>query len=119
MAKAKSPEIDRSVIGNELEVDLKELADALWVAKIPIVVFTMLCALMSVWYAASIPNQYKAEAVLAPAQQQSSGLSGALGQLGGLASLAGVSVGGSGVNESQIAQEVMQSWSFIGSIYKG
>ena len=75
--------------------------------------FTVLCALLSVWYALSIPNQYKAVVVLAPAQQQSGGLSGALGQLGGLASLAGVSVGGGGVNESQIAQEIMQSWSFI------
>jgi uncharacterized protein involved in exopolysaccharide biosynthesis len=118
VAKAKIPEIDRSVVRDELEVDLKELADALWVAKIPIVVFTMLCALMSVCYAMSIPNQYKAEAVLAPAQQQSSGLSGALGQLGGLASLAGVSVGGSGANESKIAQKVMNSWSFIDQFIK-
>jgi len=118
VAKVINPEIDRSVIGDELEVDLKELFGALWIAKFPIVVFTMLCALMSVWYAVSIPNQYKAEAVLAPAQQQSSGLSGALGQLGGLASLAGVSVGGSGVSESQIAQEIMESWSFVDQFIK-
>ena len=118
MAKVTNPEIDRSVIGDESEVDLKELFGALWIAKFPIVVFTMLCALMSVWYAVSIPNQYKAEAVLAPAQQQSSGLSGALGQLGGLASLAGVSVGGSGVSESQIAQEIMESWSFVDQFIK-
>ena len=118
VAKVTNPEIDRSVIGDELEVDLKELFGALWIAKFPIVVFTMLCALMSLWYAVSIPNQYKAEAVLAPAQQQSSGLSGALGQLGGLASLAGVSVGGSGVSESQIAQEIMESWSFVDQFIK-
>tara|TARA_B100000767_G_scaffold213541_1_gene200884 strand:+ start:1080 stop:2054 length:975 start_codon:yes stop_codon:yes gene_type:complete len=95
------------------EIDLRELFGVLWAAKIPIVAFTLLCGLLSVWYAVSIPNQYKAVVVLAPAQQQSGGLSGALGQLGGLASLAGVSVGGGGVNESQIAQEIMQSWSFI------
>jgi LPS O-antigen subunit length determinant protein (WzzB/FepE family) len=35
--------------------------------------------------------------------------------LGGLASLAGVSVGGGEISESQIAQEIMQSWSFIDS----
>lgn len=97
----------------EDEIDLRELFGVLWAAKIPIIAFTVLCALLSVWYALSIPNQYKAVVVLAPAQQQSGGLSGALGQLGGLASLAGVSVGGSGGNESQIAQEIMQSWSFI------
>ncbi len=95
------------------EIDLRELFGVLWAAKIPIIAFTVLCALLSVWYALSIPNQYKAVVVLAPAQQQSGGLSGALGQLGGLASLAGVSLGGSGGNESQIAQEIMQSWSFI------
>ena len=98
---------------NDDEIDLRELFGVLWAAKIPIVAFTLLCGLLSVWYAVSIPNQYKAVVVLAPAQQQSGGLSGALGQLGGLASLAGVSVGGGGVNESQIAQEIMQSWSFI------
>ena len=41
-----------------------------------------------------MPNQYKATALLAPAQSSGGGLSGALGQLGGLASLAGVSIGG-------------------------
>ena len=95
------------------EIDLRELFGVLWAAKIPIIAFTVLCALLSVRYALSIPNQYKAVVVLAPAQQQSGGLSGSLGQLGGLASLAGVSIGGSGGNESQIAQEIMQSWSFI------
>ena len=98
---------------NDDEIDLRELVGVLWAAKIPIVAFTMLCGLLSAWYAVSIPNQYKAVVVLAPAQQQSGGLSSALGQLGGLASLAGVNVGGSGGNESQIAQEIMQSWSFI------
>ena len=38
--------------------------------------------------------------------------SSALGQLSGLASLAGVSIGESN-SESQIAQEIMKSWSFI------
>ena len=45
--------------------------------------------------------------------QSGGGLSGALGQLGGLASLAGVSIGGGESSESQIAQEIMKSWSFV------
>ena len=69
---------------NDDEIDLRELFGVLWAAKIPIVAFTLLCALLSVWYAVSIPNQYKAVVVFAPAQQQSGGLSGRLGQLGGL-----------------------------------
>ena len=51
-------------------------------------------------YALSVPNQYIATALLAPAQQESGGLSGALGQLGGLASLAGVSIGGGESSEA-------------------
>ena len=70
-------------------------------------------AVASVIYALSVPNQYKATALLAPAQSDGGGLSGALGQLGGLASLAGVSIGGGESSESQIAQEIMKSWSFV------
>ena len=53
--------------------------------------------------------------LLAPAQSESSDLSGALGQLDGLASLAGVNIGASKNTEAQIAQEIMKSWSFIDS----
>ena len=51
--------------------------------------------------------------MLSPAQQQSGGLSGALGDLGGLAALAGVNIGGGDGGEAQIAQEIIVSWGFI------
>ncbi|MDA8796849.1 Wzz/FepE/Etk N-terminal domain-containing protein [Luminiphilus sp.] len=95
------------------EIDLKELFGVLWVGKVLIVIITAVFAIGSVLYALSIPNQYKATAVLAPAQSDGGGLSSALGQLGGLASLAGVSIGGGESSESQIAQEIMKSWSFV------
>ena len=95
------------------EIDLRELFGVLWGNKIKIIGITAVFAVVSVIYALLIPNQYKASALLAPAQQQSGGLSGALGQLGGLASLAGVSIGGGDSSESQVAQEIMKSWSFI------
>ena len=95
------------------EIDLRELFGVLWGNKIKIIGITAVFAVVSVIYALSIPNQYKASALLAPAQQQSGGLSGALGQLGGLASLAGVSIGGGESSEAQVAQEIMKSWSFI------
>lgn len=97
------------------EIDLRELFTVLWNGKIKIIAVTAVFAVASVIYALSLPNQYKATALLAPAQQESGGLSGALGQLGGLASLAGVSIGGGDSSESQIAQQIMQSWSFIES----
>jgi len=97
------------------EIDLKELFGVLWAGKILIVAITAAFAIGSVLYALSISNQYKATALLAPAQADGGGLSSALGQLGGLASLAGVSIGGGESNESQIAQEIMKSWSFVES----
>ena len=95
------------------EIDLRELFSVLWAGKVKIIAITAVFAVASVIYALSVPNQYKASALLAPAQQETGGLSGALGQLGGLASLAGVSIGGGESSESQIAQEIMKSWSFV------
>jgi LPS O-antigen subunit length determinant protein (WzzB/FepE family) len=104
-----------TVSANEFddEIDLRELFGVLWSGKIKIIVITAIFAVGSVFYALSIPNQYKATALLAPAQSGDGGLSSALGQLGGLASLAGVSIGGGESSESQIAQEIMKSWSFV------
>lgn len=95
------------------EIDLKELFLVLWAGKFLIAAITAVFAISSVLYALSIPNQYKATALLAPAQADGGGLSSALGQLGGLASLAGVSVGEGRSSEAQIAQEIMKSWSFV------
>ena len=98
------------------EIDLKELFSVLWAAKKLIVAVTAVFAVVSVIYALSVPNQYKATALLTPAQQDGAGFSGALGKLGGLgglASLAGVEIGGDGGGEAAIAQEILLSWGFI------
>ncbi|MFY9334040.1 MAG: Wzz/FepE/Etk N-terminal domain-containing protein [Porticoccaceae bacterium] len=95
------------------EIDLRELFSVLWAGKKVIVAITGLFAAAAVVYAPSIANEYKASIVIAPAQQEGGGLSGALGQLGGLASLAGVSLGGGGGSEAAVAQEIMQSWGFV------
>ena len=95
------------------EIDLRELFGVLWAGKIKIIAITAVFTIASVIYAFSVSNQYKATALLSPAQSSGGGLSGALGQLGGLASLAGVSIGGGKSSESQVAQQIMKSWSFI------
>ena len=100
------------------EIDLRELFGVLWAGKIKIIAITAVFALASVVYALSVPNQYKATALLSPAQSSGGGLSGALGQLGGLASLAGVSIGGGESSEAQVAQEIMKSWNFIEDFIK-
>ena len=96
----------------DYEIDLRELFGVLWAGSKKIVAITAVFAFISVIYALSLPNQFKASALLAPAQSDSSGLS-SLGQFSGFASLAGVSLGGSDNSEEQIAQEIMKSWSFI------
>jgi uncharacterized protein involved in exopolysaccharide biosynthesis len=97
----------------EDEIDLRELFGVLWAGKVKIIAITAIFAVASIIYALSVPNQYKATALLAPAQSDDGGLSGALGQMGGLASLAGISLGGGESGEAQIAQEIMKSWSYI------
>lgn len=97
------------------QIDLRELFGVLWADKIKIIAITAIFGVASLIYSLSMPNQYKATALLAPAQSDDGGLSGNLGELGGLASLAGVNIGGSESSESQIAQEIMQSWNFIES----
>ena len=96
----------------EDEIDLRELFGALWAEKIKILAITTIFAVASLIYSLSIPNQYKATAILAPASD-GGGLSDTLGQLSGLAILGGMSIGGGESSESQIAQEIMRSWSFI------
>ena len=95
------------------EIDLRELFGVLWAGSRKIIAITAVFAFVSFIYALSVSNQYKATVLLAPAQSDSSDLSGALGRLGGLASLAGVDIGGGESSEAQMAQEIMKSWSFI------
>ncbi len=74
------------------EIDLRELFSAIWAGKWLIVCVTAIFAVASVFYALSLPDVYKSEALLAPASD-SSGMK-VPGQLGGLAALAGVNLGG-------------------------
>ena len=95
------------------EIDLRELFSALWRGKWIILATTFVFAVAAIFYALSLPNIYKSEALLAPsAEQKSNGLSG---QLGGLAAIAGVSLGGSAaVNKTMLAIEILKSRQFIG-----
>ena len=95
------------------EIDLRELFVVLWTGRLKIIAITALFAFISVIYALSTPNQYKATVLLAPAQSDNSNLSGVMDKIGGLASFAGVNIGSSESNTSQIAQEIMKSWSFV------
>jgi len=95
------------------EIDLAELWRAIWAGKWLIMAITGLFAIASVFYALSLPNIYKSEALLAPAEQQSSGLGGMASQLGGLASIAGINLGGGKTDKTALALEIMKSRAFL------
>ena len=96
------------------EIDLRELFAVLWAGRKLIAYVTSAFAVIAVIYALMIPNQYKATAVVAPAQSGGSSMLGAMAsQFGGLASMAGIELGGGEGGEAQEALEIMQSWGFI------
>ena len=81
-----SPSVD------EDEIDLLELIRTLLQAWKTIVGITIVCIGLAVVYALRAPEVFKAETLLAPAQDAESGASSILSQFGGLASMAGVSI---------------------------
>lgn len=95
------------------EIDLRELFKTLWKGKWIIIATTCVFALGSVLYALSLPNIYKADALLAPAESSNGGgLSKMAGQLGGLAALAGVNLAGGESSQADLAVQVMKSRQF-------
>ncbi|EHK2853223.1 LPS O-antigen length regulator [Vibrio parahaemolyticus] len=96
------------------EIDLRELFVALWKGKWVIIATTFIFAIGAVLYALSLPNIYKSDALLAPAESSNGGgLSKMAGQLGGLAALAGVNLGAGESSQTDLAVQVMKSRQFV------
>ena len=91
------------------ETDLAELWNAIWAGKLKIIAVTAVFAIASVFYALSLPNIYKAEALLAPATEESGGMAGLAAKFGGLASLAGVNLDGGGTSIMIFENEIISS----------
>ncbi|EGR2229131.1 LPS O-antigen length regulator [Vibrio parahaemolyticus] len=101
------------------EIDLRELFKALWKGKWIIIATTFVFAASSVLYALSLPNIYKSDALLAPAESSNGGgLSKMAGQLGGLAALAGVNLGTDESSQTDLAVQVMKSRQFVEAFIK-
>lgn len=94
------------------EIDLRELFSAIWQGKWIIIATTFVFAVASVFYALSLPNIYKSEALLGPVNAEA-GMR-LPGQLGGLAALAGVNVGANASSKTTLAIEILKSRDFIG-----
>ncbi|EJL6856707.1 Wzz/FepE/Etk N-terminal domain-containing protein [Vibrio alginolyticus] len=101
------------------EIDLRELFKTLWKGKWIIIATTFIFAVGTVLYALSLPNIYKSDALLAPAERSNGGgLSKMAGQLGGLAALAGVNLGGGESSQTDLAVQVMKSRQFVEAFIK-
>ena len=124
MSKPENPQFQplqqQAYPSQDDEIDLRELARAIWQGKWLILCITAIFAVSSVFYALSIPDEYKSTAILAPAStSSSSSLSKLAGQFGGLASLAGVNLGGGGgADKTTIAIELMKTWGFLETFIK-
>ena len=94
------------------EIDLRELFATLWRGKWIIILVTIVFAAGGVFYALSKPDIYQSSVLLAPTQDEG-GAGGLSGQLGGLASLAVISLGGGGSNQTAMAKAVLQSRAFL------
>lgn len=85
-----------------------------WQKKWQIIVLTGLFAVGSVFLALSIPNQYRAQILVAPSEeQQGGGLAALASQFGNLASLAGINLRGKGNDKALLTLEVFRSKQFL------
>lgn len=112
---AKSPQLafDTPLAQRNDEIDLQEIWDAIWGGKWWIIGITFLFAIGSVIFALSLPNQYKAEVVLAPAQDQAGGIGGLASQYGGLAAMAGINLSSGQGSDIDQAIALVKSWPFL------
>lgn len=96
------------------EIDLRELWNVIWAGRIKIIAITAVFAIASVIYALSLPNMYKSQLLLAPAQTDNKGGLGALAaQYGGLASIAGIDLNGGDDGRIEQAVQLLKSWPFL------
>lgn len=96
------------------EIDLREVLGFLWAGKWVIGGVTFTAAVIAVVVALMLPNIYRAEALLAPNDQEGAGgLSALASQYGGLASLAGLNIGNGGTNDVAVGLQILQSRKFI------
>lgn len=102
------------------DIDMRELFTIVWKNKLLIFLITLVFSISAVTYSINLPNIYKSEALLAPAESdQSGGLAALAGQFGGIASLAGINLAANnGVNKVELAIAVIKSKQFSRNFIK-
>ena len=101
-----------SQLSQDVDTDLREVFEVLWRGKRLIFFTTLFFSIISIFYALSLPNIYRSEALLAPAKKDDN-LMSAMQGLSGLAGLAGFSIPEGSASQSDQALEVLSSRSFF------
>ena len=105
---------ENSSVPYDDEIDLRELFRVLWAGKWLIGGISFAAAMIAVAVALMEPNIYRAEALLAPNDQQGTGgLSALAAQYGGLASLAGINLDSGSADKTALGLEILRSRKFI------
>lgn len=95
------------------EIDLIGLMQTIWSGKLLILLAGSLAASLSYYYVGTLPDVYRATAIVMPAENQNAQLSGVSSQYSGLASLAGFNLPQGGRDPSEVAVKIMTSQSFV------
>lgn len=96
------------------DIDLLALWNTVWEGRWIVSGITTLVAVSAVVISLMLPNIYRSEVLLAPANPEEFNVAGSLaGQFGGIAGLAGINLGGASVSKTALALEILKSRAFI------
>ena len=99
---------------DEEVLSLSSFIETFWRWKWLIITMTSISAILSVLYATSQPDVYRAQIVaITPPEKSSNPISGLSGQLSGLAGMAGINIGGSSEKKLEQIKELIRSRSFL------
>ncbi|PAJ74128.1 LPS O-antigen length regulator [Pseudoalteromonas sp. NBT06-2] len=93
--------------------EFRELWIEIWSRKWFIFLTSLIVVICAVFYALSLPNIYKSEALLAPVEENNHSSGGLASQFGGLAAIAGINLSNSGADKLTLTLEVLKSRAFL------
>ncbi len=103
---------DTNLNNSNEEIDLKELFFALWDKKFLIIFLTTIAAIISVFYALSLPNIYSSDTLLAPTDSEQS-MGGSIRDYSSIASMAGINIPSQSGGKTAEAIERIKSYDFF------
>lgn len=107
-------DVKESQVSYDDEIDLHELSRIVWRGRWIIAAVAASAAVVAAVVSLMMPNIYRAEALLAPTEQEGvGGMSSLAAQYGSIAALAGINLGGGSGVKSELALKVLESRQFL------